>query len=308
MRVFYNLKENLPKSSCLALGFFDGVHPGHQKVILDALKKAEKYNTTSTVVTFSEHPRSVLSKSRPEMISSLEERLNLFESLNVQSVVVLDFDENFAKMTAKEYLENILIKNLNPKSITIGYNHKFGGDKAGNDKFLKEYGRKYGFEISIVSPVKKDNHVISSSVIRKFILNGDVVSAENFLGRAFKIKGKVVHGKHLGRELGFPTANLDLPDELIIPKTGVYEGLAKIDSKVYDSVINVGKRPTVDNLEKDLVEVHILDFNRDIYGKILEVSFSKRIRREKKFNSREELKIQIKKDCEVIREYGNLQK
>jgi len=344
--VFRELKENLLESSCLALGVFDGVHLGHEKVILNAVKKAQKLGTTSAVVTFSKHPRSIILKSQPRknelkpsnaaasassflastpashsMISSLEERLELFESLGVQAAVVLDFNENLAKMTAKEYLENILIGCLNAKSITIGYNHKFGqqsckpkqpdscikypdkheDNKSGNGKFLEEYSKKYGYEVSVISPVKIDNHVVSSSVIRKFILKGDIETAAKFLGRLFKIKGTVIHGQHLGRALGFPTANLSLPDELIIPLNGVYSGLVKIDSKVYHAVINVGKRPTIGDLKKDLVEAHILDFNEDIYDKIIEISFLKRIRDEKKFDSLEELKVQIKKDCDFIK-------
>jgi len=299
--VFRELKENLLESSALALGVFDGVHLGHEKVIINAVKKAQELGTTSAVVTFSKHPRCIISKATPSIISSLEERLELFENLGVQAAVVLDFDEKLAKMTAKEYLENVLIGCLNAKSITIGYNHKFGSDKSGGGKFLEEYSKKYGYKVNVISPVKIDNHVISSSVIRKFILNGDIETAAKFLGRPFKVKGTIIHGQHLGRTLGFPTANLSLPEELIIPLNGVYSGLVKIDSKVYHAVINVGKRPTIGDLKKDLVEAHILDFDQDIYGKTLEVSFLKRIRDEIKFNSLEELKVQIKKDCDFIR-------
>lgn len=298
MLVFRELKENLLESSSLALGVFDGVHIGHQKVVLNAIKKAQELDVTSAVVTFAKHPRSIILKSHPNMLSPLEERLELFENLGVQAAVVLDFNENLAKMTAKEYLDNVLIGCLNAKNITIGYNHKFGGDKQGNGKFLEEYKKKYGYEVNVISPVKIDNHAVSSSVIRKFLLKGDVESAANFLGRDFKVKGIIIHGQHLGRTLGFPTANLLLPSELIIPLNGVYSGLVKIDSKVYHALINVGKRPTIGDLKKDLVEAHILDFNEDIYDKIIEVSFLKRIRDEKKFSSLEELKSQIKKDCE----------
>jgi len=340
--VFRELKENLLESSCLALGVFDGVHLGHQKVILNAVKKAQELGNTSAVVTFSKHPRFVISKSNPDIITSIEERLELFENLGVQAAVVLDFDEKLASMTAKEYLKNILIGCLNAKSITIGYNHKFGqqscklrqpdsctkyfdknegkqscklrqpdsctkyfdkneDNKPGNGKFLENYSKKHGYEVSIISPVKIDSHVVSSSVIRKFILKGDVETAAKFLGRSFKIKGTVIHGQHLGRTLGFPTANLLLPDDLIIPLNGVYSGLVKIDAKVYHAVINIGKRPTIGDLKKDLVEAHILDFDEDIYGKIIEISFLERIRNEIKFNSLEELKIQIKKDCDFIK-------
>ena len=319
MLVFRELKENLLESSCLALGVFDGVHLGHQKVILKAVKKAQEPGTTSAVVTFSKHPRHFISKSPQNIIISLEERLELFESLGVQAAIVLDFNENIAKMTAKEYLENVLIGCLNAKSITIGYNHRFGQQSSkhkptdssdehnvqGNGKFLEEYSKIYGYEVGVISPVKIDSHVVSSSAIRKFLLKGEVDLAAKFLGRSFKLKGTIIHGQHLGRTLGFPTANLSIPDELILPLEGVYSGLVKIDSKVYHAVINVGKRPTIGDLKKDLVEAHILDFDEDIYGKIIDVFFLRRIRNEKKFDSLDELKIQIKKDCEFVHSTKN---
>jgi len=168
---------------------------------------------------------------------------------------------------------------------------------------IANFLKKYGFKVNIVSPFKIDNHVVSSSVIRKFVLKGDVESAAKFLGRSFKLKGTIIHGQHLGRTLGFPTANLFIKEELIIPLSGVYSGLVKIDSKVYHTVINIGKRPTIGDLKKDLVEAHILDFDEDIYGKNIEVSFLKRIRDEKKFNSLDELKVQIKKDCDFTKTY-----
>lgn len=301
MLVFRELKENILESSSLALGVFDGVHLGHQRVISDALKKSQKFDSTSTIVTFSKHPRCVISKTPPSMLNSLDERLKIFESIGVQAVVVLDFNEELSEMVAKDYLENILLKCLNPKSITIGYNHKFGGDKLGSGRFLEDYSHEHGFEVSVISPVKIDNHVVSSSAVRKFLQKGDVETAAKFLGRTFKAKGLVVHGQHLGRLLGFPTANLSIPDELIIPLSGVYNGLAQIDSKVYHAVINIGKRPTIGDLKKDLVEVHILNFNEDIYGKELEITFLSRIRDEMKFVSLDELKVQIEKDCEFVR-------
>lgn len=301
MLVFHELKENLLNSSCLALGFFDGVHVGHQKVLSNAVNKAEELNSISTVVTFSKHPKSIITKSHTNMLVSLEERLVLFEDFGVQAAVVIDFNEKLAAMTAQNYLKKILIGCFNAKSITIGYNHKFGGDKLGCSKFLEDNGKIYDYQVSVIQPVKIDNHIVSSSAVRKFISKGDVVSAAKFLGRNFKIKGLVIHGQHLGRTLGFPTANLCLPEELIIPYGGVYSGLAKIDSDVYSAVINVGKRPTIGDINKDLVEVHILDFDKDIYGKNIEIEFLQRVRDEKKFDSLDELKFQIKKDCELVK-------
>jgi riboflavin kinase/FMN adenylyltransferase len=305
LHVFREFKKNLLESSSLALGVFDGVHLGHKKVILNAVNKAKEFDASSAVVTFSKPPRSVLLKSHPQMLISLEERLELIEQLGVDAVLVLDFNEQLASMPAKDYLETILIGSLNAKNLTIGYNHKFGGDKAGNSKFLGENSNIYGYKVDVISPFKLDNHVVSSSAVRKFLTKGDVVSAKLFLGREFKVKGKVIHGQHLGRTLGFPTANLSLPEELIIPQVGVYGGTVVIDEKKYTAVINVGKRPTIGDLKKELVEVHILDFNQDIYDKIIDVSFSTRLREEKKFASLDELKLQIKSDCDLVKQAEN---
>jgi len=321
--VFREYNKNMLEASSLALGFFDGVHLGHQKVISNAVKKAQQLGVTSAAVTFSQHPRYIISKSASltpasNSITFLEEKLELFENLGLQAAVIINFNESIAKMTAHDYLQNVLIDCLNAKNITIGYNHKFGqqsckhkqpnqcinypdkhvDNKTGNGKFLQENSEKYGFNVDIISPVKVNGHVVSSSAIRKHIFSGDVCAANHFLGRPFAVTGKVVHGQHLGRSIGFPTANLDIPYELIIPLRGVYKGNVEIDSNIHSAVINVGIRPTLGDLKRDLVEAHILNFDEDIYGKHIKVSFLSRIRDEKKFDSLDELKAQIQEDCQ----------
>lgn len=297
MQVVRELRKNLFESSSLALGVFDGVHIGHQKVIKQAVDHAGQLGVTSAIVTFSRHPRYITTGIMPGVITPLEERLKLFEALGVDAVVVIDFNEELAKMTAEDYLEKILLGCMNAKSLSVGYNHKFGSDGKGTGDFLKQSCEENNIKINIMSPVKIDNHVVSSSVIRGFIVAGDVASAHQFLGRPFKVKGEVVEGQHLGRQLGFPTANLLVDDELIFPLRGVYKGTVSVDGKIYRSVINVGRRPTIGDLQKDLIEAHILDFDKDIYGEIIEVAFLERIRDEKKFESLDELKKQITKDC-----------
>jgi len=319
--VLRELKNNMLESSSLALGFFDGVHLGHQKVILNAVNKAKALGISSAAVTFSKHPRAVISKSKMQMISSLDDRLEMLEKLGLDAAVVIDFNESIAKMTAKDYLENILINCLNAKNITIGYNHKFGSQSSkakpngeyinlsdnhdicqhGNGKFLEDHSLNYDYKVDIISPVKVNNHIVSSSAIRKQISNGDVENAGKFLGRPFSVKGVVVEGKHIGKTIGFPTANLDISDILIIPAGGVYSGLAQIKEEIYKSVINVGKRPTLGDLKKDIIEAHLLDFNEDIYGSQIKISFLNRIRNEQKFGSLDELKNQIGTDCEKVR-------
>lgn len=285
------------------MGVFDGVHEGHKKVLLDAVKQAEILKSKSVAVTFSVHPRFVLHKTKTEMIMSLEQRLEIFKSLGLDAAVILAFDSRLAELSARDYLENILIYSLNPKSITTGYNHRFGADREGGGRFLEEQSRKYGFSTTVVSPVKIDGHMVSSSAVRKLILKGAMPLAKKFLGRDFTIRGIVVHGQHLGRTMGFPTANLEISEEIIIPLSGVYSGFAKVGNEKFKAVINAGKRPTIGKLKKDLIEAHILDFDKDIYGETIEVSFLDRIRDEIKFSSIDELKAQITKDCEYCKKF-----
>ena len=300
MRVIKKLDKNLFEASSLALGVFDGVHIGHRSVITDAIQKAKELSITSAIVTFSCHPKSVITGIMPGMITPLEDKLELFSELGVDATVIIDFNEEFAKMTAEEYLKNILTGCLNVKSLSVGYNHQFGSDRKGTGDFLKQYCAEHNIQLDIIPPVKIDNHTVSSSVIRGFIASGDVLSANEFLGRPFKIKGKVVEGQHLGRKLGFPTANLQVNEDLILPLRGVYSGTVTIEEKVYKAVINVGRRPTIGDLQTDLVEAHILNFDRDIYGQVIEVAFLERIRDEKKFDSLDDLKKQINQDCEIV--------
>ncbi len=297
MQIIKELKNDLLKDSSLALGVFDGVHLGHQKVIRDAVERAIEMSLLPAVVTFSSHPRLVVSRSAPNLITTLEDKLQFFEELGIQTTVVIDFNEKLAKMTAEEYLKNVLQGCLGVKSISVGYNHKFGCDKKSASDFLKEYCSHNDINLSVISPVKIKGQVVSSSVIRGFITSGDVSSAWNFLGRPFKLKGKIVHGEQLGRKIGFPTANLSLQDDILLPLSGVYSGSVKVKGESHNAVINIGRKPTIANSEKDIVEAHILDFNEDIYGEELELFFFDRIRDEKKFDSMDELKKQIELDC-----------
>ena len=297
MLIFENIKPNLLYSSCIALGFFDGVHLGHEKVILDAVNRSKKIDAISAVVTFSNHPQSVISGRHPKLLTTLDKRIELFEELGAQAVILLKFTEEIAGLPPENYLKSILIESLNPKSISIGYNHHFGAQKKGNGAFLKEFESKYNYKLSVIPPVSIDNHVVNSSSVRKLIKTGDVKTAARLLGRLFTIKNTVIHGEKRGRAIGFPTANLTLPHNFITPHPGVYSGLVTYEDKTYRAVINVGKRPTFGDLAEDLLEVHILDFNQDIYGQQLEVSFIEKLRDEVKFDSVDALKKQIQSDC-----------
>ena len=305
MLVFNEIRQNLVPASCIAHGMFDGVHIGHQKVILDAVKRAEDINALSIAVSFKNHPQSITAKTPAKLITSLDKRLELFEELGVQAAVILDFNEELSSLSAQEYLDKILIDSLNMKSISIGYDHRFGAQKKGDVKFLEQNSSVYNFEISVMPPVKISGQLASSSDIRKFISIGDVTTASELLGRPFSIKNKIIYGQQRGRMMGFPTINLQMPDNIIEPAAGVYSGIAEIENKSYYSVVNIGKRPTFGDLEENLIEAHLLNFSEDVYGKEAEISFLRRIRDEKKFSSMEELQTQIKIDCELATTYNS---
>ena len=303
MLIFEKIKPDLVNSSCLALGMFDGVHLGHQKVILDAVKKSGQLNALSTIVTFSAHPQLITARTPSKSITSLDDRLSLFEELGIQAVLVLNFDEELSRMSAEDYIKTVLVNALNAKSISIGYDHKFGAQKKGDDKLLELYGKQYNYDVTVLPPVTLDGQIISSSVIRKLISIGDVSSASKLLGRPFSIKGCVIKGKQRGKKLGFPTANLPFPDNIIAPAAGVYSGMVEIDGSSYYAVINFGKRPTFGDLKEDLIEAHVLNYDGDLYDKSIEVSFLKKLRNEIKFNSETELKQQIMEDCRLATLY-----
>lgn len=298
MLIFKEFKKDLIYSSCLALGVFDGVHLGHQRVILEAIKKSQTIDAVSTVVTFSSNPRNVLGKTKVKQIIPLEKKLEIFEELGVQAVMIIDFTLELSQMRAYGYLKNVLVDCFHPKYISVGFNHHFGKDREGNGAFLKKYAPDFGYDVNVMKRINFNGEVISSSAIRTLLSAGEVKKASEFLGKPFSIKGKVVSGKQRGRLLGFPTANIDVPPEIVTLKSGVYAGYAEINGKIHDCVINYGKRPTYSDIHHNLIETYIFDFNNDLYGKEIEVNFIDKIRNEIAFSSEKELQDQIKKDIE----------
>lgn len=298
MLIFKDVENNLLESSSIALGVFDGVHKGHVKVINNAIKQAEKHGVLSCVVTFANHPQEVIASSlNAQIITPVKKKLELLSDLGVDAVLLLKFSSELMSLSAEQYLKGILINSLNPKAITTGFNHHFGANQKGDTLLLKSYCEQFGYELSTISPVELEGEVVSSSVIRKAILAGDMSKASKFLGRDFSIQGEVIEGAKKGRELGFPTANvgdfsLDIPN-------GVYRGWVKLNGKQYKSAINVGSAPTIKDGKK-VVEAHILHFSKDIYGEIIEVGFEEKLRDEKKFDSIDALIEQIHLDVELV--------
>lgn len=296
MQILHDLSEN-PNLS-LALGYFDGVHLGHQAVIKNAVNYAKQNSGKSAVITFKDHPCCFFHGVCPKYILTREYREKFIADLGVDYLYELDF-EKLAGLSAEEYLENILIKHFSPKSISTGFNHNFGHNKTGDVKFLEQESIKYNYKYFALPPQKYDGEVISSTKIRKLLSDGQIDTANKMLGRNFIIEGTVIKGRQIGRTIGFRTANILYPLELIDIPFGVYSVLVNYASQTYQGIANFGVRPTV-NGHGALLEVHILDFERDIYGEVLEVKFIKMLRTERKFDSLDSLKQQISRDIKSI--------
>ena len=285
-----NQKQNL----AIALGYFDGVHIGNRAVIKSAVDFAKKNNTKSAVITFSDHPYCYFKGVCPKYILTREEREKRIASLGIDYLYELNF-EDFAHLTAKEYLNNILINHFHPISISTGWNHNFGKNKSGNVNFLEEQAKNYNYKYFKIPPQKINNEIISSTEIRKLLSKGNIEKANLMLGQNFSIEGEIVKGNQIGRTIGFRTANLVYPPELIELPYGVYA----VDTTYGKGIANFGIRPTINGSHTSL-EAHILNFEKDIYGEIINVNFNKMIRTEKKFPSLDALKKQINLDIKSI--------
>lgn len=308
MKVIVDIQksEERLKNSYVALGTFDGVHRGHRVLINSAIEKAKKNGGISVVYTFLNHPLEIIAPERvPKMINTIDEKLRLLEEMGVDYVVLQTFDEKYAETSKEEFIDKILIEYLGAKEIFVGFNYTFAERGSGNVEYLRKVAPKKGIKLNEIKAIEYKGQVLSSTLIRKFILEGKIEEANMFLGRPFFISGEVEHGKKLGRVLGFPTANLKVVNK-VYPPFGIFGGTVLIEGEKekYNAVVNIGKNPTLKPGELS-VEVHILDFNRDIYGKKIDVSIEKHLRDEKKFGSMEELRQGIRNDVENWRKISN---
>ncbi len=292
-----NVRKPL-RNPVLTIGNFDGVHCGHQALFEKVKEWARKYDGESVVVTFFPHPLQVLSPGNgPPFITSHERKLELIEAAGIDTTIVIPFSRDFARISAQDFVKELLVDRLGARVIIVGHDYRFGQGREGNIDFLKDMGAKHGFEVDLVSGIDIDGIVVSSTAIRRMIQDGDIHAAEKLLGRCFEITGPVVSGRSRGgRLLGFPTANIRLPG-LAAPKNGIYAVEILIDGEVYGGAANLGYNPTFGDTELSL-EAHIFDFNQNIYGKTITVRFIERLRDEKRFSGPEELAAQIGKDVE----------
>ncbi len=294
MRIFNEIDTN--KNLSLAFGFFDGVHIGHQAVIKSAVDFARENNTKSAIITFQDHPCCYFYHVQPKYIITKNDKVNFFENLGVDYLYFLKFDEYLAMMSASEYLKDVIIKNFAPAAISTGFNHYFGAKKSGDVNLLKHMQKELNYKHFEVSPVLYNSEIVSSTRIREDLALGNVEFVNAMLGYNYFLEETVIEGQKLGRQLGFKTANLIYPENLVEIGRGVYKVLVEYDGKIFNGVANYGLRPTISKNEKSVLEVHILDFDKEIYGEKIKVTFLRKIREEKKFNSLDELKAQIKQD------------
>lgn len=298
MEIIRELRQ-IPNLS-IALGFFDGIHKGHQAVISCAVEAAKEMGCESAVVTFQEHPYCFFKGVSPKYILTLEDKYKYMEELGVDYVFELDFAA-VCNMTPVEYLDDVLMRYFNPKAISTGFNHKFGVDKSGNVKFLSDCQNKYDYVYFATPPQSLWGDIISSTAIRQYIKSGVVDMAASMLGRKFSVSGNVVKGRELGRTIGFPTANIIYPLDIIEPPYGVYDVLVELeDGTTYRGLANFGVSPTVSNDNIVSLETYLIGFEGDLYDKNIKINFNRLIRPEIKFNSLDELKTQIEFDIQSM--------
>ena len=295
------------KNAVVTIGTFDGVHLGHQAIFREMRRLAQEVDGETVVVTFHPHPRQVLSigTERLRFICSQEEKLKKIEDFGIDNVVIIPFTKEFASTPSEVFIKDYIIAHLHPAVMVVGYDHHFGKNRMGDYEMLNRLGEQYGFRTVQVGAQYVNEVAVSSTKIRNFLWTGNVKAANELLGYHYSVTGTVVLGNQIGRTLGFPTANLDIPDEyLMINNPGVYACQTVIDGKLYNAMANTGSRPTIgDRADGDfIIEVNIFDFEGDLYGKTLKVWFIDRIRDEVKFKGLEELKQQLLLDREEVRE------
>jgi riboflavin kinase/FMN adenylyltransferase len=286
--------------SIVTIGNFDGLHLGHQELIKRIIRRAKETSSVSMVVTFRPHPLKILAPEKcPPLISIYEEKIGLFEKLGIDVLVKIPFTLDFSAMEPREFVKNVLCELLGAKEIFVGYNYRFGKGRKGDIRMLKALGEELGFVVREIDQVSLDGEVISSTRIRQLLKDGDVEHAAKLLGRRYALSGIVVKGDGRGRGLGVPTANI-APRHAIVPSNGVYAVGLFVRDKYYSGIVNIGVRPTFDT--KSLaIEVHIFDFDEDIYGEEITVYFISKMRGEKKFQNAESLIKQIHADIKAAR-------
>ncbi len=299
MAVFFEL-EQLPafRKASITIGTFDGVHNGHKAILQEVVNHANAVGGESILLTFEPHPRKVLFPDQPiGIITPLVQKIQLILDTGIQHIIVVPFTVAFANMTAEDYIKKFIVQVFSPHSIIIGYDHHFGHDRTGNINLLRQFAERCNYEISEIPAQLIAAAAVSSTKIRNAILSGNIYDANAMLGRNYSFVGRVVHGKKLGRTIGYPTANLQLiHDDQVLPANGIYSVNVCYDNRFYAGMMSIGYNPTVTTSRDIKIEVNIFDFEHDIYDQLIEVCVVTKLRDEKKFDSLDALKLQLHKD------------
>lgn len=305
MKIFNSIQEfSSPAKTIVTLGTFDGVHKGHKSILDRLITSSRSSGCESLVLTFFPHPRMVLQQnSEIKLLSTIGEKAQLLENYGLDNLIVHPFDLAFSRLTAEEFVKDILVDRLNICKIIIGHDHRFGRNRTANIDDLIRFGNDYGFEVEKISALEVNETSVSSTKIRNALAVGDIETANTFLGYPYFMTGIVVKGKQLGRTIGFPTANIYIKEDYkLIPANGVYAASAVIDGNVVHGMMNIGTRPTVGGTERS-IEIHFFDLDKDLYDKEVRVSMYQRLRDEQKFESVDALKQQLHKDREASLDY-----
>jgi riboflavin kinase/FMN adenylyltransferase len=296
----YRSPGELPhiKNAIVTQGTFDGVHAAHKVIISRVKELARMHDGETVVMTFDPHPRLVLYPDDNDLkvLHTLDEKIEALDKEGIDHLVVIPFTREFSRLSSLQFIRDIIVNQLGTKILVIGYNHRFGKNREGSFEHLKEYSSLYGFEVVEIPVQDVDEVAVSSTRIRRALEAGDVVTANKYLGRRYSISGSVLHGNKLGRTIGFPTANIVISDQhKLIPSDGVYAVIVRIGNKLHKGMLNSGYRPTV-NGKSHSIEVHIFDFNEDIYNQFITIEYVDKLRDEIKFDSIDSLKNQLEKD------------
>ena len=297
MKVYKDSDSISSPPTVITIGTFDGVHIGHQKILKRLISVAKERHLVSTVLTFFPHPRMVLqNNSDIKLLHTIDERIQTLSLMNLESLVIKKFTKDFSELSARDYVKNILVDQLNAKHIIIGYDHHFGKNRSANINDLKMFGKEFGFEVEEISAQDIKDVAVSSTKIRNAIIEGNLQTANSYLGSPYFLSGTVIKGKGLGKQIQFPTANIEINEPYkLIPKNGVYTVSSIIDNQLVYGMMNIGVNPTVDGT-KQSIEVHFFDLDENLYNKTLCINILTRLRNEQRFESLDLLQDQLKAD------------
>ncbi|MES2865111.1 MAG: bifunctional riboflavin kinase/FAD synthetase [Bacteroidota bacterium] len=298
MKIYHSFNEFVTsKKTVVTLGTFDGVHIGHNAILDKICKAAQKENLESVILTFFPHPRLIVSDNYDiKLLNTMEEKSTLLQKKGIQNFIIHPFDKTFSELSPREFVAQVLVEKLNIQKIIIGHDHKFGKNRAADFNDLINFGKEFGFEVEEISAQQINEVSVSSTKIRNSLLEGNISLANDYLGYPYILSGNVVKGNQLGRTIGFPTANIEIPEEYkLIPKNGVYVVTANVNNQVVFGMMNIGVKPTLGE-NKLSIEVHLLNFDSHIYNQKIQVNVLERLRDEQKFESFNALKSQLELD------------